>query len=168
MTAQTLKTADKTPRRVGSALKWVAGTGMAVAALGLTAYAQVAGDNNRGADFSPKAPILAKSGDEEAKTFVMPTGYRMELVLSDPDVVAPAIIEFDGNGRMYVAEFETYMHNVDGNGQRDPLNQHQPLGGHERRRQVRQAHRLRRQAGPAAHDSAARQGQHPHQRDRLG
>ncbi len=45
---------------------------------------------------------------------------------------------------------------------------HQPLGGHRRGRQVRQADGLRRQADPAAHDPAARQGQHPHQRDRFG
>jgi mono/diheme cytochrome c family protein len=72
------------------------------------------------ADFSPKAPITAKTAEEEAKTFVLPPGYRMELVLSDPDVDTPSVIEFDGNGRMYVCEFVTYMPDVEGTGQREP------------------------------------------------
>ena len=33
---------------------------------------------------------------------------------SDPDIDTPAVIEFDGNGRMYVAEFVTYMPDVEG------------------------------------------------------
>ncbi|MEP6915918.1 MAG: hypothetical protein ABJC89_09730, partial [Acidobacteriota bacterium] len=73
------------------------------------------------ADLAPKPPITAKTGEEQAKTFVLPPGYRMELVLSDPDVDTPAVIEFDGNGRMYVAEFVTYMPDVEGTGQREPL-----------------------------------------------
>jgi mono/diheme cytochrome c family protein len=72
------------------------------------------------ADFSPKPPITAKTAEEQAKTFVLPPGYRMELVLSDPDVDTPAVIEFDGNGRMYVAEFITYMPDIEGTGQREP------------------------------------------------
>jgi mono/diheme cytochrome c family protein len=72
------------------------------------------------ADFSPKPPITAQTPEQEAKSFVLPPGYRMELVLADPDVDTPAVIEFDGNGRMYVAEFVTYMPDVEGTGQRDP------------------------------------------------
>jgi len=72
------------------------------------------------ADFSPKPPVTAKTAAEQAKTFVLPPGYRMELVVSDPDVDTPAVIEFDGNGRMYVAEFITYMPDVEGTGQREP------------------------------------------------
>jgi putative membrane-bound dehydrogenase-like protein len=89
---------------------------------GLSVWAQVAGDNNRGADLSPKDPIQARTVADEAKSFVMPAGYRMEPVLSDPDIENPSVIEFDANGRMYVVEFRTYMRDVDGNGQRDPLN----------------------------------------------
>src|SRR5262245_32760412 len=60
--------------------------------------------SNEGADFSPKAPIKARMPEEEAKSFVLPPGYRMELVVAEPQVISPAVIEFDGNGRMYVAE----------------------------------------------------------------
>jgi mono/diheme cytochrome c family protein len=72
------------------------------------------------ADFSPKDPITAKTAAEQAKTFVLPPGYRMELVLSDPDIDTPAVIEFDGNGRLYVCEFMTYMPDVEGTGQHEP------------------------------------------------
>jgi mono/diheme cytochrome c family protein len=93
-----------------------------VATAGLSLYAQTAGNSNEGADFAPKAPIQAQTAEEEAKSFVLPPGYRMELVLSDPDIVAPAVIEFDGDGRMYVAEFRSYMPDVEGSDQRAPVN----------------------------------------------
>jgi mono/diheme cytochrome c family protein len=99
--------------------------GAAVLASGtfsLSLLAQVAGDNNNGADLSPKPPIVARTAAEQAKSFVLPPGYRMELVLSDPDIVNPVVTEFDGNGRMYVIEFVTYMPDVEGNRQRDPRN----------------------------------------------
>ncbi len=72
-------------------------------------------------DFTPKNPYLARSAADEAKTFVLPTGYRMELVASDPDVISPAVIEFDGNGRMYVVELISYM--IDANASRE----HEPI-----------------------------------------
>ena len=33
--------------------------------------------DNSDADFSPKEPLVGRSAAEEAKTFVLPTGYRM-------------------------------------------------------------------------------------------
>ena len=75
--------------------------------------------DNSDADFSPKDPVLPKSPAEQARTFVLPTGYRMELVLAEPDVNTPAVIEFDGNGRMYVAEFSSYMRDLDGTGEKE-------------------------------------------------
>ena len=75
---------------------------------------------NAGADFSPKPPVKAKTPEEQAKTFVLPPGYRMELVVAEPQVISPAVIRFDGNGRMYVAEFITYMRDADGNNQHTP------------------------------------------------
>ena len=77
--------------------------------------------DNGDADFSPKDPVLPSSAADEARSFVLPPGYRMELVLAEPEVNTPAVIEFDGNGRMYVAEFSTYMRDVDGTGEHDPL-----------------------------------------------
>jgi mono/diheme cytochrome c family protein len=76
---------------------------------------------NAGADFTPRAPIPAKSPEDQAKTFYVPPGYRMELVVAEPDVISPAVIEFDGNGRMYVVEFVSYMLDADGTGAHDPI-----------------------------------------------
>lgn len=75
---------------------------------------------NAGADFSPKPPVRPRTPEEEAKSFLLPPGYRMELVVAEPQVVSPAVIRFDGNGRMYVAEFTTYMRDADGNHQHTP------------------------------------------------
>ena len=75
---------------------------------------------NAGADFSPKPPITARTPQDEAKSFTLPPGYRMELVLAEPDVISPSVIRFDGNGRMYVTEFVTYMRDADGNNQHTP------------------------------------------------
>jgi mono/diheme cytochrome c family protein/glucose/arabinose dehydrogenase len=76
--------------------------------------------SNEGADFAPKPPIKARTPEDEAKSFTLPPGYRMELVVAEPDVISPAVIRFDGNGRMYVAEFVTYMRDADGNRQHTP------------------------------------------------
>ena len=78
--------------------------------------------DNSDADFSPKDPIRASSASEEQKSFVLPPGYKLDLVLSDPDIINPTVIEFDGNGRMYVGEFLTYMPDADGSREHVPVN----------------------------------------------
>ncbi|MEO7271324.1 MAG: c-type cytochrome [Vicinamibacterales bacterium] len=72
-------------------------------------------------DLTPKSPLLARSAAEEAKTFILPTGYRMELVASDPDVISPVVIEFDGNGRMYVVEMISYMMDAGASREHEPI-----------------------------------------------
>src|SRR5438445_638973 len=49
---------------------------------------------NEGADFTPRPMVPAKSPEDEARTFYLPPGYRLELVASEPDVISPAVIEF--------------------------------------------------------------------------
>ncbi len=66
------------------------------------------------------APVKALSPEEEAKTFLLPPGYRMELVLSEPDVQEPVMCAFDGNGRMFVAEMLTYMQDADATNELTP------------------------------------------------
>src|SRR4051812_15834010 len=72
-------------------------------------------------DFTPKPPYTAKTPEDEAKGFILPTGYRMELVAADPDVISPTIIEFDGNGRMYVGEMISYMMDASASREHDPI-----------------------------------------------
>jgi mono/diheme cytochrome c family protein len=68
----------------------------------------------------PPVPYL--TAEEEAKTFVLPPGYRMELVVGDPIIREPVVAAFDGNGRMFVAEMRSYMQDIEGQ------NEHTPVG----------------------------------------
>jgi mono/diheme cytochrome c family protein len=65
--------------------------------------------------FTKQPPILGLSPYETLKTFQLPKGYRMELVLAEPYIKEPVAAVFDANGRMFVAEMRTYMQDVDGN-----------------------------------------------------
>ncbi len=59
-------------------------------------------------------PVPYLTPAEEAKTFTLPVGYHLELVVSDPIIREPVTAAFDGNGRMFVAEMRTYMQDIDG------------------------------------------------------
>lgn len=63
-----------------------------------------------------EAPSDFLSPEEAMKTFYLPEGYKVELVASEPMIDEPVAIAWDGNGRMYVAEMNTYMQDVDGTG----------------------------------------------------
>ncbi len=71
---------------------------------------------------SPAAPKISRppalSPAESQKLFQLPPGYRLELVLSEPQIQAPVVTVFDGNGRMFVAEMRTYMQDIDGTNQK--------------------------------------------------
>jgi glucose/arabinose dehydrogenase/mono/diheme cytochrome c family protein len=70
-------------------------------------------DPFEGADLSPKQPVTAASPAEEQKRFVLPPGYKIEPVLTEPDIEEPMQIAFDGNGRMFVLEIRGYMQDAD-------------------------------------------------------
>jgi len=72
-------------------------------------------------DFTPKPAYTAKTPAEEAKGFMLPAGYRMELVVADPEIISPTLIEFDGNGRMYVGEMISYMMDAGASREHDPI-----------------------------------------------
>lgn len=57
------------------------------------------------------------SPQESMKTVHLQKGYHLELVASEPMIHEPVAIVWDGNGRMYVAEMNTYMQDVDGTGE---------------------------------------------------
>ena len=75
---------------------------------------------NATADYSPKPPVKPLTPDEQAKKFWLPPGFRMEPVLTDPDIEESAQIAFDGNGRMFVLELRGYMQDADATGELDP------------------------------------------------
>jgi mono/diheme cytochrome c family protein len=74
-----------------------------------------------GIDFTKQPSVLAKTPEEELKTFILQPGYRLELVLADPIIQEPTAIAFDGNGRMFVVEDRSYMLDLDMTGQLDPI-----------------------------------------------
>lgn len=71
----------------------------------------------KGIDLSPKPPVVPVSANEQRKSFVLKPGYRMEPVLSEPQIREPAAIQFDGNGRMYVLELRSYMQDLEATGE---------------------------------------------------
>ncbi|MFM1557473.1 MAG: hypothetical protein ACKJR1_13375, partial [Limisphaerales bacterium] len=81
---------------------------IAVFLLTLTSQAQ---DN-----FAPqsKPPFLNPAASQ--KLFQLPKGYKLELVLSEPQIKEPSVAVFDGDGSMFVAEMRTYMQDIDGSG----------------------------------------------------
>ena len=72
-------------------------------------------------EFAPKPPIPYRSVADEQKSFVLPPGYRMEIVLDENSIKEPVVCVFDGNGRMYVAEFRSYMQDIDATKELTPI-----------------------------------------------
>ena len=73
------------------------------------------------AEFPPQPPVPYLTPEQELKTFQLPEGYRMELVLSEPQIKEPVACVFDGNGRMYVPEMRSYMQDIDGTNELTPV-----------------------------------------------
>ena len=68
------------------------------------------------ADESP-----ALSPDAELKTFVLPPGYRVELVASEPMVQEPVAIDWDADGRCGSIEMLGYMQDLPATNERAPI-----------------------------------------------
>lgn len=56
------------------------------------------------------------SAEDEARTFHLPPGYRMELVAKEPMVIEPVMCTWDADGHLFVAEMRTYVQDIDGTG----------------------------------------------------
>ena len=50
----------------------------------------------------------------------LPPGYHIELVAAEPMIQEPVGLAWDGNGRMYVAEMNTYMEDANATGEYKP------------------------------------------------
>jgi glucose/arabinose dehydrogenase len=61
------------------------------------------------------------SPEESMAMMEIQDGYRVELVAAEPMVEEPASFAFDGDGKLYVAELNTYMQDIDGKNQHDPV-----------------------------------------------
>lgn len=88
--------------------------------IGLPDNADPNGDDWKGIDLDTKQPVKPLYASEEAKHFLLPPGYRIEPVLTEPAIQQPGAIAFDGNGRMYVLELRSYMLNADSKDELEP------------------------------------------------
>jgi len=68
---------------------------------------------------SDQSPVLSPA--EELKTIVMPPGYRLELVASEPLIQDPVVIDWDSDGRLWVIEMPGYMPDIQANHELDPV-----------------------------------------------
>jgi mono/diheme cytochrome c family protein len=64
--------------------------------------------------------LLPLSPEQSLTKFIVPEGYHVELVASEPMITEPVAIAWDGNAKMYVAQMETYTQDTDGTGTKDP------------------------------------------------
>jgi mono/diheme cytochrome c family protein/glucose/arabinose dehydrogenase len=74
-----------------------------------------------GSDFLKRPPVVRQDPAVQQGLFLLPPGYRIEPVLTDPVISDPVGVTFDGNGRMYVLEMRSYMLDADGTGMRNPV-----------------------------------------------
>ena len=70
--------------------------------------------------FDPKPPVKARTPAETIKSIQLPPGYRLEVVLAEPQIQEPVMAAFDGDGGIFVAEMRTYMQDIDATGEHEP------------------------------------------------
>src|SRR5215212_10735625 len=61
-----------------------------------------------------------RSPQETIASIQLPPGYRLELVASEPSIINPVCLAWDGDGAMYVCEMRTYMLDIDAKGEKEP------------------------------------------------
>ncbi len=61
--------------------------------------------------------IKMLSPKDSIATIELPEGYSLEPVLTEPNITEPVACVFDGNGRMYVVEMNTYMQDANASGE---------------------------------------------------
>jgi len=78
-------------------------------------------DNSTRTVVDKDPPSKPLSPAESMKKVALPAGYHLELVAAEPMVQEPVAIAWDGNGRMFVAEMNTYMLDVYGTDKYKPV-----------------------------------------------
>ena len=66
-------------------------------------------------------PVKPLSPEESIAKTQLPPGFHLQLVASEPMVQEPVAICWDGNGRMYVAEMNSYMKDANATGEFEPI-----------------------------------------------
>ena len=93
----------------------------ATLAAGLTAYGHQAQSDWPPALKPPSKTSPVLSPDEALKSFVLPPGYRLELVASEPLIQDPVFIDWDPEGRMWAVEMPGYMRDITASKELEPL-----------------------------------------------
>jgi len=78
------------------------------------------GPENPELHFRPPAPPVL-TPEQQMKTFKVAPGFKVQLVAAEPMVESPVSVSWDDQGRMYVCEMRSYMHDVDGAGEDQPI-----------------------------------------------
>ena len=96
------------------------------AVLVLIAAAVATGSSQSGRVWPPplqqpgnESPVL--SPRDELATISMPPGYHLELAASEPLVQDPVVIDWDGEGRLWVVEMPGYMPDIQASREHDPV-----------------------------------------------
>ena len=69
----------------------------------------------------PASPELEP--EEALASFRVAEGFRVELVAAEPLVVDPVAMDWDDEGRLYVAEMRGFMPDIEGNEEERPIGQ---------------------------------------------
>jgi glucose/arabinose dehydrogenase len=96
------------------------------AAAGLVAFAAAGAAAFQSVQWPPRLAPTSKAAPvrspaDELKTIVMPPGYRLELVASEPLVRDPVAIDWDSDGRLWVVEMPGYMNDIQADHEHDPV-----------------------------------------------
>lgn len=88
-------------------LVWLAAPALWLAVVALTVHGARA--QNHAKDYAAELPrIPPKEPREALKSFKLRPGFRIELVAAEPLIRSPVALDFDENGRMFVAEYPEY------------------------------------------------------------
>ena len=77
------------------------------------------GTDTREAPADDPSPV--HTPQEELETFQIESGLKLQLVAAEPMVQDPVVCTFDEDGRLWVVEMRSYMPNIEGDGEREPV-----------------------------------------------
>ena len=63
---------------------------------------------------------VVRTPDEELQTFHLPKGFEATLFAAEPMVQDPVVATWDGDGRMWVCEFTSYMKDIEATDEDEP------------------------------------------------
>ena len=70
---------------------------------------------------SQDGPSPELSPEDEQETFQVEPGLKVQLVASEPMVEDPVVFTFDEDGRLWVVEMRSFMPDIEGEGEREPI-----------------------------------------------